>query len=143
MFNDCLRKTKLTFYYSSIFISFQSFNLQIYFFVLQLFCSSRSSRIVQKIKRNQIYEIFNFFNCSHEFRKQVMEKKYEAINPALIEKAVTENLETLLQKVDKCNHDIKSMKAMSSRIIMRYHALLHGKKEFAPLAKEENSDEFL
>ena len=40
---------------------------------------------------------FLFLNCSHEFRKQVMEKKYEAINPALIDKAVTENLKTILQ----------------------------------------------
>ena len=80
---------------------------------------------------------FVLLNCSHEFRKQVMEKKYEAINPSLDEKALTENLKTLLQKGDTSNDVIKSMMAMSSI------ALLPSKKDSAPLAKEENCEEFL
>ena len=68
-----------------------------------------------------------------------MEKKYEAINPALDEKALTDNLKTLLQKGDTSNDVIKSMMAMSSI------ALLPSKKnkDSAPLAKEENCEEFL
>ena len=56
------------------------------------------------------------------------------------EKVITENLKTLLQKGDTSNDVIKSMMAMSSI------ALLPGKKdkkESAPLAKEENCEEFL
>ena len=80
---------------------------------------------------------FVLLNCSPEFRKQVMEKKYEAINPTSNEKAITENLKTLLEKGDTSNDVIRSILAMSSI------ALLMGKKESAPLAKQENFEEFL
>ena len=83
---------------------------------------------------------FVLLNCSNEFRKQVMEKKYEAINPLLDEDAIKDNLRTLLQKGDTSNDVMKSMMAMSSI------ALLPAKKTpspSAPLAKEENCEEFL
>lgn len=80
---------------------------------------------------------FVLLNCSNEFRKQVMEKKYEAINPPIDENALKDNLKTLLQKGDTSQDVIKSMMAMSSI------AMLPSKKDSAPLAKEENCEEFL
>ena len=71
---------------------------------------------------------FVLLNCSNEFRKQVMEKKYEAINPLLDEDAIKDNLRTLLQKGDTSNDVMKSMMAMSSI------ALLPAKKTPSPSA---------
>ena len=75
---------------------------------------------------------FVLLNCSNDFRKQVIEKKYESINPI----EITENLQKLLQKGDTHGDVVKSMMALSSI------ALLPAKKE-APLAAEENCEEFL
>ena len=69
---------------------------------------------------------FLLLNCSHKFRNQVMEKKYEEINPVLDEKAVTNHLKTLLERADTHGDVTKSMMAMSTI------ALLPCKKEAPP-----------
>ena len=80
---------------------------------------------------------FVLLNCSHEFRKQVIEKKYEEIHPMLDEKVLKNNLKILLQRKDTSNDMVKSMLAMYSI------ALLPSKDPTAPLAEEENCEEFL
>ena len=80
---------------------------------------------------------FVLLNCSHEFRKQVIEKKYEAIHPCLDEKALKANLKILLQRSDTSHEILNSMLAMYSI------PLLPSKKQTAPLAEEENCEQFL
>ena len=76
---------------------------------------------------------FVLLNCSNEFRKQVIEKKYAAINPI----ELTENLRRLLQKGD--THDTHKT-ALTSLIALSSLALLQAKKD-APPADEEHCDD--
>ena len=79
---------------------------------------------------------FILLNCSNQFRNQVIEKKFEELNPILQEEALTEHLRRVLQRQDPSGEVTKSVMALSSI------ALLIGKKE-APLATAENPEEFI
>ena len=75
-------------------------------------------------------------NWSSEFRKQVIEKKYETINLTLNEKALTENLKAIIQERDTHDDVLIYLTVISSIV------LIQSKKE-APLATEENFEEFI
>ena len=57
---------------------------------------------------------FFLLNCSHDVRKQVVEKKYESVDPDLFERTSEESLRIHLQEGDKINGVIISRMAMSS-----------------------------
>ena len=76
---------------------------------------------------------FVLLNCSNEFRKQVIDKKYASINPV----ELTENLRQLLQKGD--THDTDNS-AIASLIALSSMALLQYQKEATPADKENCKD---
>ena len=53
-------------------------------------------------------------HCYHDFKEDVIKKKYEAINPKLGEKMLAENLVKLLQKEDTPGEAIKTLTTISS-----------------------------
>ena len=57
---------------------------------------------------------FFLLNCSHEFRKQVFDKKYETVDPEFLKRATEEGLKIHLQEANNINGLIISRMAMSS-----------------------------
>ena len=57
-------------------------------------------------------------HCYHDFKEDVIKKKYEAINPKLGEKLLAENLVKLLQKEDKPGEAIKTLTTISSIVLV-------------------------
>ena len=53
-------------------------------------------------------------HCSHDFREEVMKKKYEEINLKLKNKWIAENLENMLQKEGNAGESLNTLMAISS-----------------------------